>query len=69
MANKELVGLRVRMTGPMFNDPDPIPVGSEGTIAFVDDGDTFHVDWDNGRTLGLLPSDPYSLIPAKKVAD
>jgi hypothetical protein len=31
------------------------PSGLEGTVTFVDDTGTLHVQWDNGSTLGLIP--------------
>lgn len=31
------------------------PPGLEGTVTFVDDTGTLHVQWDNGSTLGLIP--------------
>ena len=40
-----------------MNDPDPVESGTEGTIDGVDDMGTIHVKWDNGRTLGIVPSD------------
>ena len=60
------VGDRVRVTGPM-NDPDPIPVGTEGTVDWVgqwvsDYTRQIGVKWDNGRTLILLGGDPYQVI-------
>lgn len=39
----------------MMDDPDPIPAGSKGTVVDVDDAGTVHVQWDSGRSLGLLP--------------
>lgn len=55
-------GDRVRLTGPMKDDPDPIPVGSEGTVGRVT---LFQidVDWDNGRQLFLLPEDSFVVLP------
>lgn len=42
----------------MPDDPDPLPVGSEGTINYVGrfpgEGQQIGVDWDNGRTLMLI---------------
>jgi hypothetical protein len=52
---KNEVGARVKMIW-MGEDPDPIPVGAEGTIEYIDDLGTVHVRWDNGRFLGLIPS-------------
>jgi hypothetical protein len=41
----------------MDNDPDPIPVGSTGTIESVTDGPLGQVwvCWDSGRQLALIP--------------
>lgn len=63
---KDLVGKRIRLV-QMF-DPDPIPVGSMGTINFVNKvrglGFTqIGVAWDNGRTLMLsVPPDKYEVV-------
>ena len=49
-------GDRIRLLA-MPDDPDPIPSGSTGTVISVTTG-TFaqiEVDWDNGRTLALIP--------------
>ena len=59
--NNELVGKRVRMIE--MNDPQPIESGSEGTIMFVDDMNYYHVKWDNGRTLSIIPDeDKYEIL-------
>ena len=34
---------------------ESMPSGVEGTITYVDGLGTLHVDWDNGRSLGLIP--------------
>lgn len=60
--NKAREGDRVKMTGVMRDDPAPIEVGDVGTVELVDDGGTAHVRWDSGRTLGLLPGDPFVVI-------
>ena len=41
----------------MGNDPRPIEKGTKGTVQFVDDIGTVHCDFDNGRSLGLIPSE------------
>lgn len=57
-------GMRVRLVS-MVDDPNPITAGTEGTIRLVDDAGIIHVNWDNGRTLGLIPGvDDYILEPA-----
>ena len=36
-------------------DPTHMNPGKTGTVAFVDDLGTVHIDWDNGGRLGLIP--------------
>lgn len=60
------LGDRVRVTGPM-DDPDPMPVGSEGTVDWVGQWTSHYtrqigVKWDNGRTLLLLAEDPFEIV-------
>ena len=31
----------------------PIESGEKGTVNYVDDIGTIHINWDNGRTLGI----------------
>lgn len=40
-----------------MEDPRPIPYGTQGTVRHVDDIGTIHVDWDNGRRLGIVPGE------------
>lgn len=49
-------GQRVRLvyTSDPYSD---LPVGSEGTVMFVDALGTVHVAWDSGSTLGLIPGE------------
>ena len=54
MSSEYKPGDRVELIS-MADDPDPIPAGSKGTVVDVDDADTVHVQWDSGRSLGLLP--------------
>ena len=57
-------GDRVQITGVMPDDPDPLPVGTTGTVVrLLDSGRQADVDWDNGRGLLLLVDvDPYRVI-------
>ena len=50
------IGDRIRLLA-MPEDPDPIPTGSIGIVTRVTDGPLaqISVDWDNGRTLNLVP--------------
>lgn len=50
------IGKRVQLI--KCNDPHTnLKRGDEGTITYVDDMGTAHVQWDNGSTLGLCKDD------------
>lgn len=51
---KELYPKGTRIKNLSMSDQYPIPPDTEGTVAFVDDIGTIHVNWDNGRNLGLI---------------
>jgi len=54
--NHPRLGHRVRL----IRTSDPytgLQAGDEGTVSFVDDLITFHVSWDNGSHLGLIPGE------------
>jgi hypothetical protein len=59
-------GDRVKMTGTMRDDPNPLKVGDQGTVRAVLNEGTPHeqivVAWDSGRSLLLLPRDPFKVI-------
>ena len=39
-----------------MEDPwSPVPAGTKGTVVCVDDAGQLHMQWDNGRTLALMP--------------
>jgi hypothetical protein len=38
-----------------MNDPYPLPTGSRGVIHHIDDLGQFHVNWENGRVLAVIP--------------
>lgn len=47
----------------MGDDPRPIAPGSRGTVRIVDDMGTVHVNFDNGRRMGLIPGeDSFSIV-------
>lgn len=47
-------GTRVQLD-KMGDDPRPVPAGTKGTVVAVDDIGTLHVEFDNGRSLGICP--------------
>lgn len=61
----EAEGTRIRLLS-MDNDPDPVPVGSTGTVT-GGTGAQLWVKWDNGRSLQLLVGiDRYEVIPPER---
>ena len=55
---KEMYPKGTRLELISMEDPySPIESGTKGTVVFVDDMGTIHMRWDNGRTLGLVPTE------------
>ena len=57
------LGDRVRITGTTPDDPDPLPIGAEGTVDWLGQWTTelseqTEARWDNERRLMLLPTHP-----------
>ena len=48
-------GTRIRLLA--MDDPQAPPVGTEGTVQYVDDMCTIHVAWDNGSSIGVIPGE------------
>lgn len=48
----ELIGKTVKLI-QMYDDPDPIPPGTLGTVYHVGGG-MLNVNWENGRRLGVI---------------
>lgn len=54
----------------MGDDPRPIASGTRGTVRVVDDMATIHCDFDNGRSLGLIPGeDAFRRLTAEELAE
>lgn len=49
------VGDRVTLTAPPDDPWTQLKAGTKGTITHIDSMGTFHVRWDDGSTLGLIP--------------
>lgn len=41
----------------MGNDPNPVPPGTRGTVELVNSLGDIEVNWDNGRSLSLIPGE------------
>lgn len=54
----------------MENDPNPIPSGTCGRVDFVDDAGTLHCVFDDGRSLGVIPSeDQFHIIEEQELTE
>ena len=65
---KHLIGKRVRMI--FMEDVDPIEPGQIGVVKSVDDLGHLQVNWDNGRTLAIIPEkDQFEVLDAYEKAE
>ena len=65
------IGDRIRLLH-MPDDPDPISAGSTGRVVGVTDGPLaqISVDWDNGRSLNLVPGvDQFEIVERAESAE
>lgn len=63
MEKKEIIGKRI-ILGHM-EDPDPIPDGATGTIIGIDGCGHIQVQWDEGRSLSVIPGEDSFQIEEK----
>lgn len=62
-------GTRVMLLN-MGNDPHPVEPNTKGTVKVVDDLGTLHCDFDNGRSLGLIPGeDSFRKLTNKEIEE
>lgn len=54
-----------------MDDPyAPVESGTRGTVKHVDDAGQLHMQWDNGRTLALVPGeDSFRKLTAEELAE
>jgi len=61
-------GTRIELI-QMGNDPRPVPPGTRGTVAYIDGKGQIGMDWDNGRTLSLIPGeDSFRVLTPEEIA-
>ncbi len=54
----------------MGDDPRPIEPNTRGTVRVVDDMGTVHCNFDNGRSLGLVPGeDSFRKLTPEEIAE
>lgn len=49
-------GTRIELLS-MSDSYAPVPAGTRGTVKFVDSMGTIFPEWDNGRSLGVVPGE------------
>ena len=45
-------GTKIRLI--RMNDPQPVPSGTIGEVALIDDAGNLHMIWQNGRSLAII---------------
>lgn len=61
----QYVGKRIEVVR-ITDDPDPLKPGEQGDCYDVDAMGQLLVNWDNGRTLSLIPGVDYFRIPERR---
>jgi hypothetical protein len=62
-------GTRIELI-QMGDDPRPVPPGTRGTVAYVDDMGQIGVNWDNGSSLSLIPTeDSFRVLNQEEIAN
>lgn len=54
----------------MGDDPRPVEPNTRGTVRVMDDASTLHCDFDNGRSLGIIPGeDSFRCLTEQELAE
>ena len=54
-------GTKIRLIH--MNDPQPVPSGTIGEVALIDDAGNIHINWQNGRSLAIIEGvDDFEII-------
>lgn len=62
-------GTRIMLLS-MGDDPCPVEDNTRGTVRVVDDIGTLHCDFDNGRSLGIVPGeDSFRKLTEEELAE
>ena len=69
MKERYPAGMRIMLLH-MGSDPFPVAPNTKGTVVVVDDIGTVHCDFDNGRSLGMVPGeDTFRTLTAEELAE
>ena len=61
-------GTRIELNS-MGSDPDPVPPGTRGTVYNVNGFGDIEMNWDNGRTLSIIPGeDSFRKLTPEEIA-
>ena len=69
MKERYPAGTRIMLL-QMGSDPRPVEPNTKGTVVAVDDIGTIHCDFDNGRSLGVIPGeDSFRTLTDEELAE